>query len=131
MIVALHFRIGAEQQDHRRRGAVVTNGPLWEPGCGAPAACCRRWHGVPAAAGHFSSACAYPCDGAPIHAADAPACDRFLLAGASRAGRQARSRDEGRRETADQHVGMRDGINRKALARLDKAPYRFSPRARR
>ena len=34
---------GAEQQDLRRKGALVTN-TLWESGLGAPAACCRnRW----------------------------------------------------------------------------------------
>jgi len=35
---------GAKQQDLRRKGALVTNTPLWESGLGAPAACCRnRW----------------------------------------------------------------------------------------
>ena len=36
--------LGAEQQDLRRQGALVTNAPLREPGRGAPAACRRnRW----------------------------------------------------------------------------------------
>ena len=38
----LMARLGAEQQDLRREGAVVTNAPLWDPGCGAPAPCRRN-----------------------------------------------------------------------------------------
>jgi hypothetical protein len=52
------------------------------------------------AIGHTERAVYDPCDGAPLHAAEAPACDRFLLAGASSSGRTARSRTRGEERRA-------------------------------